>query len=86
MKTVIHVNQHTIRSNQKNATLEPVLTVKDYQKNRYCHEASILDDEGKELAKVVYSPEKPLNCGARCWIETQHTVEVVRKKSENNTE
>tara|TARA_Y100000004_G_C8659345_1_gene304501 strand:+ start:168 stop:428 length:261 start_codon:yes stop_codon:yes gene_type:complete len=86
MKTVIHVNQHSIRRNQKNATFDPVLTVKDYQKNRYCHEAIILDDDGNELAKVVYSPENPLSCGARCWIETQNKVEVVRKKSGNNKE
>ena len=26
--------------------------------------------EGVELARVVYSPHKPLSCGARVWVET----------------
>jgi hypothetical protein len=28
-------------------------------------------------SKVVYSPDKPLSCGARVWIETQADVEVI---------
>jgi len=91
MKTVIHVNQHLIKSNQKKIletieVLEPVLSVKNYKCTRYADEAIILDKNGEEVAKIVYSPEKPLACGARCWIETQNEVEIVRKKSENNTE
>ena len=41
MKTIIHVNQHKIRANTKNKTNEPVLTVKNYKENRYCHEVTI---------------------------------------------
>jgi hypothetical protein len=26
---------------------------------------------------VVYSPDKPLSCGAKVWIETQGNVEVI---------
>ena len=76
MKTVIHVNQHKIKSNVKNGTCEPVLTVKDYKRNRYASTAVILDNDGNEVARVVYSPDKPLSCGARCWIETQLDVET----------
>jgi len=72
MKTRIHVNQHKIRSNKKNGEMEPVLTVKTYKSNDYCHEAVI---EGP--CRVVYSPDKPLPCGARVWIETESEVHCV---------
>ena len=78
MKTIIHVNQHKIKSNKKVALddTEPVLTVKTYKDNRYAKTAIIRDENGKEVAKVVYRPHKPLSCGAHCWIETQLDVEV----------
>ena len=55
---------------------EPVLTVKTYKDNRYASEAVIVDDDGIEVARVVYRPEKPLSCGAHCWIETKNKVIV----------
>lgn len=69
MKKIIHVNQHKIRSNFKKKENEPVLTVKTYKDNQYAHEAIIRTKDGVEIAKVVYSAEKPLSCGARVWIE-----------------
>jgi hypothetical protein len=76
MKTIIHVNQHKIKHNRKHGTEEAVLTVKTYKDNRYTNSAVIVDDNGIELAKVVYRPHTPLSCGAHCWIETQHVVKV----------
>jgi hypothetical protein len=73
MKTIIHVNQHVIKSNRKNKVEDPVLTVKTYKSNAYAHEVNIKGD-----SKVVYSPDKPLSCGAHVWIETQSEVEVVK--------
>ncbi len=72
MKTLIHVNQHVIKSNRKNGASDPVLTVKTYKTNTYAHEVLI-----KGESKVVYSPDKPLSCGARVWIETQAEVEIL---------
>jgi len=69
MKTIIHVNQHRIRSNTKNKVSEPVLTVKTYRTNQYASEVSILGHDGLEAARIIYRPHKPLSCGARCWIE-----------------
>jgi hypothetical protein len=69
MKTVIHVNQHVIKSNAKNGENKPTLTVKTYKENRYAHEVEI-----KGPSRVVYSPDKPLACGARVWIETEAEV------------
>ena len=71
MKTRIHVNQHNIRANSKGADL-PVLTVKDYKKNRKCNEVYFTE------GRVVYSPDKPLSCGAKVWIETDNPVTIIR--------
>ena len=71
MKKIIHVNQHKIRSNTKNNTDEPVLTVKTYKENNYAHEAVIRTKDGTKVATVVYSAQKPLSCGARVWIELE---------------
>lgn len=73
MKTIIHVNQAHIRSNRKVDPDEriPVLTVKTYKTNTYCNSVQI-----KGPSKVVYSPDKPLSCGARVWVETEHEVVI----------
>jgi hypothetical protein len=36
----------------------------------YARTAVILDGDGREVARVVYRPDRPLPCGARCWVET----------------
>lgn len=73
MKTIIHVNQAHIRSNIKADPEDrvPVLTVKTYKTNTYANTVTI---EGP--SKVVYSPDKPLSCGARVWIETEGKVTI----------
>lgn len=80
-KTIIHVNQHSIRRNQKTGEREPVLSVKNRKNNQYGHEAVIYDLDGKEVARVVYSPDCPLSCGARVWVEVgsdNGRVEVIK--------
>ena len=62
----IHVNMHIIRRNHKTGEREPVLTVKTSKSNDYAHEVVI-----NGPSKVVYSPDKPLSCGAKVWIETK---------------
>ena len=71
MKKKIHINMHKIRANKKHGTNEPVITVKTYKTNTYAHEVEILGN-----SKVVYSPDDPLPCGARLWIETDAEVVV----------
>jgi len=78
LKKRIHVNQHKIKSNRKTGDREPVLTVKTYKDNTYCHEVLI---EGP--CKVIYSPDKPLSCGARVWIETEEDVRCVLREEEH---
>ena len=69
MKKRIHINQHVIRANKKNGTDDPCITVKTSKQNIY---ANRVDIHG--ASTVVYSPDKPLSCGARVWIETDATV------------
>jgi hypothetical protein len=53
MKKKIHINQHVIKSNKKNGTNNPVITVKTSKSNTYASEVEIL---GK--SKLVYSPKQ----------------------------
>ena len=69
MKKRIHINQHKIRSNKKNNLKETVITVKTSKSNDYATEVEI-----KGPSKIIYSPDKPLPCGARVWIETDEKV------------
>ena len=71
MKTIVHVNQHVIKANRKSGRNDPVLTVKNYKGNTYAHEVVI-----NGPSKIVYSPDKPLSCGAHVWIESQAVVET----------
>ena len=77
MKTIVHVNQAIIKSNRKHGKTEPVLTVKTYKSNDYAHEVIIYGQDGKEAARVIYRPDKPLSCGAHVWIESTGKVETV---------
>jgi len=69
MKKRIHVNQHVIRRNRKTNENNPPLTVKSYKSNEYAHEVELTGP-----SKIVYSPNKPLSCGAHVWIETNSDV------------
>ena len=69
----IHVNQHVIRRNLKvkEGPHEPAIAVKEGKKNTYGHSVTVHGP-----SKVVYSPDKPLSCGARVWIETTAEVDI----------
>lgn len=67
----LHVNQHEIRANANDGGDRPVLTIKTSGGNTYAHEVALIDQDGNEVARVVYRPDKPLDCGARVWIETR---------------
>ena len=72
MKKFIHINQHVIKRNGKTGEREPVITVKTYKDNTYGHKVYV-----DSPSKIVYSPDKPLPCGAKVWIETEGEVRVV---------
>ena len=62
----IHVNQHVIRRNTKTGDTAPPLSVKTSKGSFACSDVVIHGD-----SVVRYSPERPLSCGARVWIETR---------------
>lgn len=72
MKTIVHINQHVIRANVKKGENNPAITVKTYKSNTYAHRVKI-----NGPSEIVYSPDKPLSCGARVWLETQSEVEIL---------
>ena len=45
--------------------------MKTSKSNEYGHQVII-----HGMAKVIYSPDKPLDCGAKVWIETEADVEI----------
>lgn len=72
MKTIIHVDQATIRRNRKLCTNDPPVIVRTYKGSKRVREVQILGP-----AIVKHSPHKPLSCGARVWIETESEVKVL---------
>ena len=70
MKTIVHVNQHNIKANAKGAD-KKVLTVKTYKSNTKCNKVKFTD------GIIKYSPDKPLSCGAKVWLETFEPVEII---------
>ena len=69
--TRIHVNQHVIRANAKNGENNPIFTVKSKGKNTYAHSVKVVGE-----MELVYSPNKPLSCGAKVWIETKGDIKM----------
>lgn len=67
----LHVNQQVIARNRKLGTNDPPLTV---QTSGGPHPATEVEIKGP--SKLIYSPHKPLNCGARLWIETKAELEL----------
>ena len=65
----IHVNQHVIKANAKNGENNPIFTVKQGGKNTYAFNVKV-----KGEMELVYSPDKPLSCGAKVWIETRGEI------------
>jgi hypothetical protein len=65
----IHVNQHVIRRNAKTGELVPPLTIKTSRGSVPCSAVAIHGE-----AIVRYSPDKPLACGAKVWIETHAKI------------
>ena len=72
--TIVHVYQQRIRRNIKAAPAErePPIIVRDGRERRYGNAVEI-----KGPCRLVYSPDKPLDCGARLWIETEADVVVL---------
>lgn len=83
-KTVIHVNQHVIRRNKRDGCADPPITVRRGAKVTRAAQVVIYGQDAKPAAIVKYSPDKPLSCGARVWIELlteAHVLELQALRS-----
>ena len=70
--TRIHVRRDLIAADKKHGTNSKAIGIETSgMKKRYGRSVIIFGP-----SRVVYSPDKPLNCGARCWIETKAAVGV----------
>lgn len=63
-KQVLHVAQDAIRRQDGS----PAIIIRDYRGATRHHEVELVKD-GEVLGKFVYSPDKPLSCGARLYLE-----------------
>ena len=66
MKVTVSVNRHKIIKNNKDGKKRRVFRVARGRKITYCNYVDIPDGA---KARVMYSPDKPLACGAKAWIE-----------------
>jgi len=69
MKTIIHVAQDAIRANTKDGGTRPAIIVRRGSKPERHNEVTITGPDGSVVGRFVYSPHKPLPCGARLWLE-----------------
>ena len=79
--TRVHVNQHVIRANAKNGENNPIFTIKSKGKNTYAHRVKVVGE-----MELVYSPHKPLSCGAKVWIETKGDIVVTNDTTREITQ
>jgi hypothetical protein len=81
-KIVMHVNRNIIDGNRKHGRNAPPLTVKYRGGNFYGHSAIIRDRAGREIGRMVHSPDKPLSCGARVWVQLDDRYVTVEATNE----
>jgi hypothetical protein len=65
----LHVDKQVIARNRKNGTNDPAITI---QTSKGPHKAFNVKVNGP--SEFIYSPHKPLSCGARLYIETTSEV------------
>lgn len=73
---VVHVHRQTLALNIKSGRRDPVVIARRkhgegvIRSNRI----NILDAKGQIAATIVCDIDKPLKCGARCYIETRNQI------------
>lgn len=71
---VLQVNALVIKSNKKHGRNDPPLRVRKGRNGESPVHAHTIELTGP--SKIIHSPTKPLKCGARVWIETNHPVKA----------
>jgi hypothetical protein len=68
----VYINRHVVAANQKSGARNPPITILRRKAQReYAREVELIG-----TARVVYSPDKPLSCGARVWIECEEALAI----------
>lgn len=75
MKKFIRVDAKTMGANMATGAKDPPVIVRENGGDTFrCQNADVVLPDGTVVCSIRYRPDKPLSCGARCWIET--TLEV----------
>lgn len=74
MKRLIHVAQDAIRANVKDGGQRPAIILRDHRGATRHSELELVTKDGTVIGRFVYSPNKPLSCGARLWLELDSEV------------
>lgn len=77
MKQLLHVAQCAIAANRKDGGFRAPIITRNYKGSERAHEVELVVD-GKVVGKFIYSPHKPLPCGARLWLESDSDVLELR--------
>jgi hypothetical protein len=60
----IYINRHIVAANQKTGDRTPPITIMRNGRRVSASEVELIGN-----SRIVYSPDKPLQSGARVWIE-----------------
>jgi hypothetical protein len=66
MSVKVHVNSHVIRANKMKGENNPPLRIIRKGRSEPAYEVELIGP-----ARVIYSPDKPLKCGARVWVSAE---------------
>jgi hypothetical protein len=77
---ILHVNRHRILGNRKAKTKEPPLAVRRGRTGKACYadRVDLLDRFGQIAASLVYTPDRPLKCGAEVYLVVNNEELSVR--------
>ena len=78
----IHINRHTMTRNWKENAYKEAIGVEYYEAGKkqktYAHDVLVAGP-----TRIIQS-QKPLSCGAKCWIETNAKVELTTWEGKEN--
>jgi hypothetical protein len=64
MAVIVHVNRNILAANIKHGRQDPAIIIRRGRKTSNAHSVEIVGP-----ARMVQSPDAPLPCGARVWVE-----------------
>lgn len=79
--TIIHIHRGRIDGNRKHGRREPPIIVRRGRTRNYGTVVQVGDN-----TFIRYSPDQPLDCGARVWIETTEPVRVIEPSVSENAD